>query len=162
MADPHLAAHHTDLLHKLVSASNRLLCDARRVRDGAFPAKGPNLPDDYHRQMACSVYPSGYVMSVAEYNKMQKEKAERSETTAPSTPSTNKRTVDMAGDGASAPSTKRPAIIASVRPPTPYPAQDEALATPRGQQPDTGSAPSTSACSTDRHEKVILCLNTRK
>lgn len=163
LADPHLAAQSTDTLHRLVSASSRLLCDARRIRDGAFPAKGPNQPDDYYRMMATSIYPSGSVMSVDEYQKLQSEMAERTSVATGSRPPTTapskKRDASATGvDAATSPS-KRPQVVASVRPPTPYPHGEESATTPRGQAPDTGSTIPAATNTPPRHEKIILSLN---
>ena len=159
LADPHLAAQNTDLLHKLVSASNRLLCDARRIRDGAFPAKGPNQPDEYYRQMAWSVYPSGCVMSLSDYSKVQEKLAERSQAAAPPISTAGKRTIEPTDDAADTPSAKRPAVVASVRPPTPYPHGEEPPINHRGQPSGRSSTRPTTASSSNPHGRVILSLN---
>ena len=155
LADPHLAARKTETLHALVSASSRLLCDARRIRDGAFPPRGPNIPDEYYRQMAVSVYPSGCVMSLSEYLKTQKEAVEHAQVATSSGPTlTAKRRADGASVADAESPTKRP-TIAAVRPATPYPRR-EAPAPPPCPRPAAASAAAEAGGS---QAKIVLDLN---
>ena len=118
LADPALAAMMTNTLNQLVSTSNRLLCDARRIRDGAFPAQGANFPDVYHEQLRLSVFPSGYVVPLAEYHRLNPDAAPKPASAEEPAPATGKRPCDATPTVA--PPVKR-RIVASVRPDTPHP-----------------------------------------
>eukprot|EP00966_Prymnesium_polylepis_P140400 3243253-Prymnesium_polylepis.1 len=113
--------------------------------------------------MATSIYPSGCVMSVDEYQRLQNEMAERSSVAPGSRPPTTapsrKRDASATGADAVASPPKRPQVVASVRPPTPYPHGEEPATTTQGQAPGASSTTSAATDPPPRHEKVILSLN---
>lgn len=157
LADPYLAASKAHKLYELASSANRLLCDARRIRDGSFPPEGPNVPNEYYRQMALSVYPSGCVVSQDEYQRARHVVIERAK--AAVTPaSTAKRGADPRPATDAEPPAKRP-VVAAVRPATPRPSAPASETQTRPQQTTVDKPAGAPVNSTDHRAKILLNLN---